>query len=171
MRPVIPWQVTDAIILWARARGRTARVYWNDVVGCPTIELSCLPDDPKQVAWQEGRLRHPPIEPVFLHWYDATEKQYKPVEIEEYGAEGILAWLDAADMHSGRGEAGSFYDSVKSQIEANQQTREAFADQIEEAGRESAWLSYRTVKGLPLVSVAAEVLPDPGATTTKGADT
>jgi hypothetical protein len=166
MSRVIPWQIADAVILWARARGRTARVYWNDVVGCPTIELSCLPDDPKWVAWQEGRLRHPPCEPVFLHHHDPATKRYRAIDLEEYGADGIVAWLEEADTHSGRGSHGSLYDAVRSQIESNEATRAAHAAQIEEAGRETGWLHRRSLLELPMVSVD-QVLSTTDATTTQ----
>lgn len=153
----VPWEIRDAVELWARQQGRHARVEWHRGLGCAVIHFSRKSDDPMMREWQEGRLSEEPTESVMLHHWDPAKKRHVPLDLGEYGASGIVNMLDESNVWSGRGRYASLQAAIEATITGHNQHRERLRQAAEDAGRESAWLHQRGVLGLPQVPVVADV--------------
>lgn len=144
--PSIPVDIADAVEVWARGRGRHARMEWHPVLNCPVIHFTS-----RQNADETS-------ESLMLNEWDAEKGHHVPLNLGDYGASGIINLLERADTHSGRGEFKTLADAVQANIEHNARVREAHTKESEEIFREAAWLHRRTILGTPVV---------PGANFTK----
>lgn len=145
----IPPDISEAVEMWARQRGRHARMEWNPHLGCAAIHF-------RAAGISEGFADGPVIhadrtESVALHEWDPTRGHYVPLNLAEYGAQGIVALLEKADTYSGRGEHNSLQESIEAVQRRNAALRESQLKAGEEAGREMAWLHRRSVLGTPVV--------------------
>lgn len=130
-RPMAPLAIQEAVQLWGRTAGRTAKLVWVapnervwsddlrvfiDVHGglaCWSVQLSCRVGDPGLKAWQEGRSKQAaePTESVLLIEWDTKAGQYVPMKLEQYGSAGIVGFLEKGDTWSGRGQFNSLAEA------------------------------------------------------------
>ena len=147
----IPYEVLEAVRLWARKWGRFGNVKWHPLLRCAVIELTLPDDDPRMQAFMNGGLRKKPVECVPLHRQNKETLAYEAIPLEALSASGIESLLDEANMWSGRGEVMDLFQAVQKVDEQNEALRKQQRDAVEEAARESAWLNYRQIFKVPLV--------------------
>lgn len=161
-----PLEVVDGVMLWARNNGRRfGRVEFHPLLNCWTIHLGRAADDPMLAEYQEGRLEREPTESIFLRewrWNDSkkTDGGWAQMDLEEYGLEGVLAFLDQANLWSGQGEYPDLQSAIEASIAQDQQLREQMAEAAEEIGREAGWLHRNKILELPQVNVLANLSTD-----------
>jgi hypothetical protein len=155
--PSVPYDIADAVEVWARERGRHARMEWSAFLGCPVIHFTRKADDPVLKAWQEGELESEPTESVMLNRWDERAGAYVPLDLGEYGAGGVVALLEEADTWSGRGRYESLQHAIRAAWDRNDARREEMKAAAFEAGQDGADRMRRTILGLPQVQVAADV--------------
>jgi hypothetical protein len=148
--PTIPADIAEAVEMWARGRGRHARMEWNPHLGCAVIHFR-IPGNSRSLADYQAGLAPEPTESIALHEWDAEKGHYVPLDLGQYGVGGIVELLERADTRSGRGEFGSLQEQVDAVMRRNEVTRRQQAATAEEAGREAAWLHRRSILGTPQV--------------------
>lgn len=150
-----PVEIADAVELWARQQGRHGRLFWQPVMKCFCIEFTLKPDDPRRKAWQEQtvKLEKEPTESVPLNTWDPEKKRHRAWNLEQIGVEGIVQYLDKANMMSGRGEHKDMWAALQAVEQRNKAAKKNQHDSIGELGREIGWLTYNKFKGNPVVSV------------------
>lgn len=153
----IPWQIKDAVELWARQRGRHATIGWNVAMRCAVIDLTLKGDDPRLRAYQEGRIKHEPKESIPLHYQPVEGGPFMAINLEELGESGLIEMLNKGDMWSGTGQYGSMYEAVRAVEKFNHDKREKMKQAVLEASRDRAKDYRRQVFDLPLVSVPAQI--------------
>jgi hypothetical protein len=168
-RPVPPVEIADAVERWARQWGRHARLEWNANTRCFCIHFTRKGDDPVLAAVQAGR-RGEVTESVMLHEWKKDGRAHPfipgqkvggfvPMDLEQYGVEGIVRMLDKSNMWSGRGEFSSPQDALDAVTAQNEKRERDVEAQVEGAARERANLIYRKVTGNPQVGVIADLRP------------
>lgn len=153
----IPYQISDAVEMWARNRGRHATIGWNVAMRCAVIDLTLKGDDPRLKAYQEGRLKFEPKESIPLHYQPKEGAPFVAINLEDLGPTGIVEMLEKADTWSGRGEYGSMLEAVRAVERFNNDKREKMREAVLEASRDRARDYRRQVFDLPLVSVPANI--------------
>lgn len=132
--PEAPFEIADAVELYAREFGRHGRIRFVPHVNCWLVELSPIAGAPLMKAVQEGRLPEPEAwEAVWLqeanpnagkvtgrgpNGFPIREGPYRSLDIEQLGAAGVRAFLDRTNMFSGRGEAKSLEDAMRQTADA-----------------------------------------------------
>jgi hypothetical protein len=153
----IPVEVRDEVELWAREHGRHGRIYWNSVTRCACIELDLKPGDPRLEAYQKGRLKHKPVEAVYLHRWDKNAGCWKatPPRPQDLSPDAVRQWLDRGNLWSGRGEsaAKNLHDACVRADRAEREFYEKQRDKIRERTQDRARDRRRQVLDLPLVTV------------------
>lgn len=157
--PEAPFEIRWAVQDWAANWGRSAELEWNPHMGCFCIFLSLKPDDPNMRAWRMGDLKQDkaPTEAVPLHYWDSEEERYKPLALEEYGANGILEMLNKGNTWSGRGEYPSLMDACRAQIDQTERKRRENRAKARESGKEYGWLHRRSVLGIPYITAGLDL--------------
>lgn len=153
-RPMVPAAVADAVEAWARTWGRTVRWQWVDHPGmhCWALHLSPMAGDPKLRAVQEGRWSAEDAEEHVLLVNSA-----EPLDLEQYGAVGVVEWLERGNMRSGRGEANSLAEQIRRNREGRRE-RAAKAKQGRAAwARDLAREVRRQVLRIPLVRAGIDL--------------
>ena len=153
----VPYNVQDAVEMWARGQGRHGKVVdRRPRVGCFVIELDYSPDAPILELWRNGTLRQPapPKETVMLQrWNPKLDPPaFEPMDLEEYGADGIVSFLEQGNVWSGRGEYNSLEDAVHASITRNTDLKKQMSDAAFEDGKEIGWLTRRSAHELPMVA-------------------
>lgn len=157
-RQAVPYEISDAVELWARQWGRHGTITFNHALRCPVIEFTLRPDDPRMKAFQEGRLKHEPKECIPLH-YQRTEPDgtksvhYFALNLEDLGVSGVLELLNRGNCWSGTGEYKSFKEAAQVMGEHNDRLKKQIKDALVVEGRMRARDMRRQVLDLPLVSV------------------
>jgi hypothetical protein len=158
--PEVPFEINDAVEMWARKSGRHGRITWVPQIACFVVELSMPPDSPIWKAFRAGDLAEEPKERIQLMHWDGREGRYIPMKLEEYGASGIVEMLEKADVWSGRGEFESMTDALHAQIGRNEQARKENRERFNDLARDEVQHRRREILGLPLVSVPANIVAD-----------
>lgn len=156
----IPWEIADAVELWARQRGRHARMEWNRLLGCPVIHFTLRGDDPRLEPYQMGEIAEEPTESIALHEWDDRKQRYVPLDLSQYGKSGVVELLEKADTWSGRGEYDTFAEAVAAGMNRNKRHREALIDMAANNAAEWAHERRRAVLGIPLVPVSRNIEPE-----------
>ncbi len=156
----IPWDIEEAVKLWARQWGRGATIRFHPVLQCPCIEFALPNDDPRMQSFLDGKLKHKPVEFVALHRQDKQTLKFEPIDLAEMGVSGLLQWLDEANTWSGHND--DIYTSLMKVDEKNEGRRAEMRKAIEEAAKETAWLHRTAVEGVPVVSQYNPPLPNQG---------
>lgn len=159
---VIPYQFADAVEMWARERGRHARIGWNSATNCAVIDFTLRADDPRMRAWQEGKLRFEPKESVLLHYRKCDSKgvesgPYIAMDLEQKGVSGIIDMLNEGDVLSGTGKYRDMQEAVQAVERNNERLRATMREAAVENARLRARDDRRRVAGLPLVSVPENI--------------
>lgn len=149
-RDGIPWEIEEAVKLWARQWGRGATIRMHPVLRCPCIEFELPNESPRMQAWLEGKVKFKPTEFVALHRQDPVTKGFKAIDLNEIGVSGLLSWLDEANSWSGHSD--DIYTSLLKVDEKNEARRATMRKAIEDAAKETAWLHRRRIEGVPFVS-------------------
>ena len=157
-RVTIPWDIADAVEMWAREkRGTHGRIAWNAVMRCPVIDFELKADDPRMKAYRDGRLKHEPKESIPLHYQKEGGGPFYPINLTELGVSGLMEMLDRANTWSGRGE----FKSTMAAIAATERKNEALRDSIRAAAkdnaRERAKDMRRQIFDLPMVTVPENI--------------
>lgn len=157
-RQAIPYEIRDAVELWARQWGRHGTITMNHALRCPVIELSLRGDDPRLRAYQEGRLKHEPKECIPLHYQQpmpdgSKSVHYSALSIADLGVSGVLEILDRGNTWSGTGEYKGFKQAAQVMGEHNEKLKQQIKAAAIDEGRLRARDMRRQVFGLPLVSV------------------
>jgi hypothetical protein len=159
----IPYQITDAVELWAREHGRHGSVR-RDPRGFAVIELSIKDDDPRMKGWREGKLKSKPVDKVPLLYQKTFRDQYgkeqrsprySPIDLEELGVSGVLEILNRGNLASGTGEWRDLMQCVQSVAAKN----DALKDSIMRAARDNARARAREIvrDAAPKSFVAANI--------------
>lgn len=130
----VPVEMQDAVELWARSKGRHARIAYIPAMRTYVVEIELKADDPRMRGWQEGRLPVKPTEQVFLHYQPKPGSSFKPLALEDIGVSGLMEILNKGDMTSGRGE----YSSPQEVVNAIGRRNEALEESIKKAARDNA---------------------------------
>jgi hypothetical protein len=158
---VIPWQLSDAVEMWARERGKHATIGWNSATNCAVIDFTLRPDDPRMKAYREGKLRFEPKESLLLN-YRETDSQgreygpFLPLDIEQLGVSGVINMLNEGDVQSGNGKYADMQQAVHAIERRNAQARAKMKDVAVENARLRARDDRRWVAGQPLVTVTTD---------------
>jgi hypothetical protein len=150
-------ELADSVELWARQRGTHAKLHWHPLLRCFAIDLDLANDDPRMKKWRSGELRRKPVESIPLHAWDKVQQRYVALPIEEWGPTALVERLTEADLLSGRGQYNTIYEALVARQKKNDALRERMQQEAYDVGRDVGSLGYRTMKGLPLVSVAADI--------------
>lgn len=162
--PTIPVDISNEVELFARQWGRHARMEWNVNLNAPVIHFSLPKDSKLWKMWQEGELDHEPTESVPLIEWDADNRKYGPMNLEDLGPSGIRALLEKSNVWSGRGEHKDLVSSVGATIEKNRELREEGRKRAREIGMEIGWLSRRETLELPQSQVLIDLKSSPTPT-------
>lgn len=157
-RRAIPVAMRDAVEMWARQnRGTHGYVAWNPVLKCAVIDLELRADDPRMKAWQEGRLKHKPMESIPLHYQAFGGGPFIAIDIEQLGVSGLLDMLDKANTWSGRGQYNNMIEAVQAAERQNENLRESVRKAALDNTRDRTRDMRRQILDLPLVSVPANI--------------
>lgn len=173
--PEAPPDIREEVELWARERGRTAKIHFVPYGGW-FVRLELRPNDPRMRAFQEGRAPEPPTEDVFLHVfrqdYDpkrhpaipalipkpGSAQQTVPLDIYQLGRSGVREFLEKGDTWSGRGLYSSHEDRMRKVGEANRESarklREHYRDQ---AGRRARDTRRQRLK-IPFIRMGVDIV-------------
>lgn len=163
--PRAPWDLREAVELYARESGRTASLHFMPGGGW-FARFSLRSNDKRMLLWQQGMAAEPPTEDVWFHVPNPREhegislsdlKQTKvpicwpvislkndrchmafiPLDIVQMGTGGVKDFLERGNTWSGRGEFDSIEGQLRAVREANQKGKERFrATQKEESRHE-----------------------------------
>ena len=157
-RVSIPWDIKDAVELWAREkRGTHGKIEWNTVLNCAVIDFDLKADDPRMRAYQEGRLKHEPKESIPLHYQKEGGGPFYPINLAELGVSGLMEMLDRANTWSGRGEFKSTMAAIAATERKNDALKQSIRDAARDNARERAKDMRRQIFGLPVVSVPENI--------------
>ena len=155
--PSVPWDVSDAVILWAREHGREGgRVVWYGGSKCFAVEFDLKADDPRMKGWLEKRLKVKPKDVVFLHEPDG-KGHYTALNIADLGVSGIVRLLDEGNLMSGTGRYKSLTAACNAVVEHNQKLEQAMEDAAVDNARLRARDDRRQILDLPTVSVPIDI--------------
>lgn len=168
-RPVPPAWFADLVEGMARTWGRHATTRWEEAVQCFVTYFSRRSTDPVLQRVQEGRAEDSG-EPFYWHEFrrEARPHPFDParrvgafvaVDVEQLGESGVRAWLDRANLWSGRGEHRDLEAAADGVIARNEKRDRDNDALIEGASRERANRIYRTVTGNIQVPVVADLNP------------
>lgn len=129
--PQAPPDLQEAVELFARKSGRTARLHFVPYGGW-FARFELRSNDPRMKLWKEGRAEQPPTEDVWFQkdnpragqvipgTHGRREAPYIQLDIIQMGASGVTEFLERGDTWSGRGQHSSVVEAVKaaSDIEA-----------------------------------------------------
>lgn len=175
--PRPPPEIATEVELWARQRGRSARMQWVPTLLFGTtavrhvwvIHLELRPNDPKMLAFKEGRAEKPPTEQVWLHvpnldkdgrslegkeipnTMGLREPKMIGVDINALGAAGVREFLERDDTWSGRGEHGSLMESLQATREHNADVRRKVKAEAREENRQALKEERRRWLGIPQI--------------------
>lgn len=133
------------------------------------IDLTLRPNDPRMLAWKEGRAEQPPKETIWLHrrnpiegkeipgTYGLREPPYVGLDIHQEGADGIRRFLEEGDTWNGRGKFGSVTDAAKSVSEHNARERARVKEEAREENRAKLKQERRSWVGIPLVQAGIDL--------------
>lgn len=156
VEPAIPVDIADAVEMWARQRGRHARLTWNAIMGCPVVTFTLPENATGNRDVQEGRAAEA-TESVPLHEWDGERGRYVPLVLGDYGASGIINLLESWDMHSGRG----LYDSIQARVAAmraeNERVRESHRRAADEGAADLLDLKRRSALDIPYHTVGIDL--------------
>ena len=157
-----PAEIELAVREWARKKGKTTRFRFVPEMGCWTINLSLRPDDPMLAAWRSGKLKQAeePTEGVILQEWDAQRGRYVPLNLDEWGASGIVELLERGDLTSGRGEFNSLQEAVAHQTRLRAETKEKTERMVRESARMKAREVRRVINDTPYHTVGINLSPN-----------
>jgi hypothetical protein len=161
-RQAIPYEIRDAVELWAREWGRHGNIEWKPQMNCAVIEFTLRGDDPRLRAYQEGQLKHEPKECVFLHYQPTLDDgsksvHYMPLNLEDLGVSGVIEMLNRGNTWSGCGEYKSFKDAAQKMGEYNDKLKNQIKSAAIADARLRARDDRRHVLGVPFVSVPQNI--------------
>ena len=156
----IPGEMQDAVEMWARSRGRHAKLVYLPALRTYAVEIDLKGDDPRMKGWQEGRLSVKPTETVYLHYQPVKNgkpaSHFVPMQLGEMGVEGLLEILNRGDTTSGRGEFSSPQDVVQEVGRRN----DALEESVKKAARDNARQRGRDLyrhSHVPKTTVTADI--------------
>lgn len=176
-KPRPPLEVAEAVEMWARSHGRHATMEYVPPLRCWSVNLTLKPGDPALRRYQEGKAEEEPKEGVLLIEWDAASGApnpvtgapagaYRAVDLEEYGASGVVELLEKGNTWSGRGEFESLQEAVTAAASRNREQREKIKARQKEWARQFAGDVRRQYQGIPFLRVGidlrAEVKSDAG---------
>lgn len=164
-RPRAPYEIREAVELYARESGRTAKVIFIPVVGW-MARFSRRPNDPMLELKQKGRVeeitedvyfhvhirdydpqRHPAINPP----RGDRPQVFVPLDILQMGASGVREFLDRGNTWSGRGQFDSHEDRLRQAQEANREGRRSVREAARLRVRDRVKERWRRIKQLPFL--------------------
>jgi hypothetical protein len=163
--PLPPVEVADAVELWARQYGRHATLKYVPAMKCWSVNLTLPAGHPDLGRWQkEGSPGDAPTEGVVLIEWDATAGtlnpttgkpagEYRAVNLEEYGAVGVVGLLEKGNTWSGRGEFASLQDAVVQAATRNRAEKEKVKAQGRQWAGDYAKDVRRSVLKIPYLPV------------------
>lgn len=116
--PECPWEIKEVVELYAREWDRTATVHFAPTIGW-FVRFEARSNDPRWLAYREGRAAEPPTEDVFFHEDESRKGQFipgaygqrygdfRPIDIVAKGASWVREFLEAGNSFSGRGKFGA----------------------------------------------------------------
>lgn len=150
----LPDEIQDAVIQWGRDHGRNMRLEWNLPMQCPQITTERMANDPMREREEvqtvllqvPGTIKHP-----------RSGKEMPglvAMKITQYGAAGVVKWLDEQNTWGRSKTIDQHVDEVISNNEARraQQSKDA-----EEDGRARAWLKRRSWLKIPFLTVGVDL--------------
>ena len=157
-----PAEIADAVTLYFRAKGRHARLVWNEVMRCWQIEIELSGDDPRMKAYQAGVRNARPVEVVPLHHRPKGSTHLVAMDLDEIGASGITELLAQGDLLTGRGEFPDLLSAIRAQHERNEKHKADMFAKAFEAGMEATERNKRQIleglgHSLPFVTVPNNV--------------
>jgi hypothetical protein len=171
--PTAPPEIRDAVEMYARQHGRTGSIEFAVGPNVWIIKLSLRPNDERMRLWQEGRAPEPPTEMVWLQEPNPDEGKvlgtdprtgrpvrggmFRPLNIYEMGAEGVLGFLQRGNTWSGRGEFGSVEEAVRKVREDDVSRTEAFRAEQKEASRLQQRENRRRLLDIPMKAVGIDL--------------
>lgn len=166
--PQAPPDIQDAVELFARKSGRTARLHFVPFGGWfARFELRC--NDPRMKLYQEGRAEAPPTEDVWFQkpnpragevipgTHGRREAPYIQMDILQMGASGVTEFLERGDTWSGRGEHSSIEEAVRVASDKNKEQRAKNKADARERGRDIARDTRRTRLKIPFLGVGIDL--------------
>lgn len=153
-RPMVPSAISDAVSQWARSWGRSVRWQWVDYPGlsCWAVHLSPLPDDPKLEAVQAGRWA-----PEDADEHVLLIEGGRAMDLEQYGATGVIQWLERGNMRSGRGEVGSLNEQVRRHREQREEAMKRRRADARDIALEKAKAVRRRIFKIPFLPVGVDL--------------
>lgn len=181
--PKAPYEIQDALELWARKSDRTGKMHFFPPAGW-FARLEVKPNDPAMLAWRQGRAAEPPTEDVFFHvknpfeeshmsvpdvladsrmkglpiidWWNGVKVRmpaYLQLDVIQMGASGVTGFLEREDTWSGRGEFSSILDATKKQTEKDIAGKESLRAHQEERAGRRAHDLRRVIGKVPFLGV------------------
>ncbi|MCR4339254.1 MAG: hypothetical protein NUW01_05120 [Gemmatimonadaceae bacterium] len=141
--PRAPWEIQEAVELWAREQGRTAKMHMAPG-GTWFVRLSLRCNDKRMLLYQQGFSAEPPGEDVWFHIPNPHEGKviqgvrqgpYIPLDINQMGVSGVREFLDKGNTWSGRGEYLSLIDQLHKVRATNEEVRIKSRADAKEASR------------------------------------
>lgn len=153
--PMAPWEIREEVELYAREHGRTAtmELVQAPMFTCWIVKLSLRPNDPRLLAYREGRAAEPETEVVWLMDHETG----KPYDIQQLGAAGVRQFLERGNTFSGRGEFASVMDAVEKTSQQNEERRAAFEQKMREENRYERRQDRRKYLKIPQVTVGIDI--------------
>ncbi len=134
---------------------------------CWSVNLSLKPNDPALRAYQEGKATEEPTEGVLLiEWDDSLGDMlpsgrkaggYRAVNLEEYGAAGVVGLLEKGNTWSGRGDFGSMQEAVTAAASRSRESKNALREAQRQHVRDYAADTRRQYLEIPLIPVGVEL--------------
>lgn len=177
-RPMAPAAIQEAVQQWGRKSGRTAKLVWvprmqkvwadgqwiwiDTKLECWAVEISLRPGHPSLRAWQEGRLKQDsePTETVLLLTWDSEKGTNIPMRLEDYGAAGIVQFLEEADTWSGRGRFNSFQAAFNYATQRRRENAATLKAQMREWASDLYHDVRRRIKKIPFHRVGIDLKPE-----------
>ncbi len=166
--PTAPFEIQEAVELWAREQGRTATMKFSPT-GTWFVRLSLRCNDKRMLLYQQGVTAEPPCEDVWFHIPNPREgkvvggvKQgpYIPLDIYHLGVSGVREFLEKGDTWSGRGEFLSLVDHLHKVREENEVKRVSNRAEHKEASRYEQRERRRFRFKIPYLTVGVDIRAD-----------
>lgn len=176
---VPPVEFADAVTMYYRDHGgRRATLVWIPVLKMWQIRIEPRMDDPRLLAWREGRLKEQPLETIELAEYKENAIRnpraksgfipgYVGFNLEDIGVSGLLALLGEADTTTGTGRFNSLSEAVAFQRQKQKDASAKLDKQVRAQAVDRAVDKRRSTLKIPFLGVGID-LKSPNTAT--GAD-
>lgn len=161
----VPYDIREAIELYAREVGRSATIHFIPEVGW-MVRFGLRSNDPRGSLLQSQRVGSlgedvyfhvrrrdydPKQHPAILPPRPGSKQTWVPLDIIQMGASGVREFLEAGNTWSGRGVFASQQDALRRNEELNAREAAAIKERARESTRERVRERWRKLKGLPFL--------------------